>query len=107
MIRRPPRSTLFPYTTLFRSEKSKVRVVELHITAAGFAQLSELFPVDLRDVGVELLEVRVRLVTHCRAAAAQQHGGRRHRLLGGARRVRFHEAEAFDLDRLRVAPLAA
>src|SRR3712207_8978069 len=23
MIRRPPRSTLFPYTTLFRSEKSK------------------------------------------------------------------------------------
>src|SRR5258706_11187458 len=24
MIRRPPRSTLFPYTTLFRSEKSKI-----------------------------------------------------------------------------------
>src|SRR2546430_9603623 len=24
MIRRPPRSTLFPYTTLFRSEKMKV-----------------------------------------------------------------------------------
>src|SRR5687768_17667562 len=23
MIRRPPRSTLFPYTTLFRSEKTK------------------------------------------------------------------------------------
>src|SRR3712207_7568163 len=40
MIRRPPRSTLFPYTTLFRSE----RVVERerrardwadHVTAAG------------------------------------------------------------------------
>src|SRR2546430_9231905 len=26
MIRRPPRSTLFPYTTLFRSEKTIVRV---------------------------------------------------------------------------------
>src|SRR2546430_8080526 len=26
MIRRPPRSTLFPYTTLFRSHRSKTRV---------------------------------------------------------------------------------
>src|SRR2546422_2355829 len=25
MIRRPPRSTLFPYTTLFRSERRRVR----------------------------------------------------------------------------------
>src|SRR6266568_7347373 len=25
MIRRPPRSTLFPYTTLFRSRRSRVR----------------------------------------------------------------------------------
>src|SRR5258708_18722070 len=25
MIRRPPRSTLFPYTTLFRSERSRLR----------------------------------------------------------------------------------
>src|SRR2546429_3523681 len=25
MIRRPPRSTLFPYTTLFRSEQAKAR----------------------------------------------------------------------------------
>src|SRR2546426_6012466 len=29
MIRRPPRSTLFPYTTLFRSER--VRVLRLHV----------------------------------------------------------------------------
>src|SRR5258708_23931189 len=28
MIRRPPRSTLFPYTTLFRSEASKFYVCE-------------------------------------------------------------------------------
>src|SRR3712207_7416023 len=35
MIRRPPRSTLFPYTTLFRSERSSMVV-------AGTAQ-------DLRD----------------------------------------------------------
>src|SRR5260221_9430369 len=30
MIRRPPRSTLFPYTTLFRSDVAQHVVVELH-----------------------------------------------------------------------------
>src|SRR2546430_13493887 len=29
MIRRPPRSTLFPYTTLFRSQRDHRRAVEL------------------------------------------------------------------------------
>src|SRR5690242_21487060 len=33
MIRRPPRSTLFPYTTLFRSERQQV-LVEWNDTAA-------------------------------------------------------------------------
>src|SRR5690349_22594848 len=39
MIRRPPRSTLFPYTTLFRSSTLFGGVVELldGITAAGMA----------------------------------------------------------------------
>src|SRR3712207_7713819 len=37
MIRRPPRSTLFPYTTLFRSEVgvAAVRVQELHPARLG------------------------------------------------------------------------
>src|SRR3989454_4014917 len=30
MIRRPPRSTLFPYTTLFRSQGHRVRAVGVH-----------------------------------------------------------------------------
>src|SRR3712207_8996873 len=30
MIRRPPRSTLFPYTTLFRSARGGKAVVEAH-----------------------------------------------------------------------------
>src|SRR2546425_3838317 len=34
MIRRPPRSTLFPYTTLFRSERAPDRFV--HIVIATF-----------------------------------------------------------------------
>src|SRR2546426_8361898 len=29
MIRRPPRSTLFPYTTLFRSIRNKAKVIRL------------------------------------------------------------------------------
>src|SRR5207249_6420368 len=31
MIRRPPRSTLFPYTTLFRSTMVRREVVSIHI----------------------------------------------------------------------------
>src|SRR3712207_7502684 len=40
MIRRPPRSTLFPYTTLFRSRRQllqlpRVRVIEPHLPSAA------------------------------------------------------------------------
>src|SRR3712207_7633270 len=31
MIRRPPRSTLFPYTTLFRSQRGQDRLELLHL----------------------------------------------------------------------------
>src|SRR5438045_8007217 len=30
MIRRPPRSTLFPYTTLFRSDHERLHLLERH-----------------------------------------------------------------------------
>src|SRR5690348_17442092 len=43
MIRRPPRSTLFPYTTLFRSlimNKQK----KLTFFTAGYSQVSTVFP---------------------------------------------------------------
>src|SRR2546425_8356758 len=42
MIRRPPRSTLFPYTTLFRS------------TAVVIAYASEVFPTKIRSRGTGL-----------------------------------------------------
>src|SRR3712207_9228317 len=32
MIRRPPRSTLFPYTTLFRSDADRARLEQLRTT---------------------------------------------------------------------------
>src|SRR2546430_11346314 len=41
MIRRPPRSTLFPYTTLFRSHlllKGHPRVVEAHVAGHGLRE---------------------------------------------------------------------
>src|SRR3989440_11343200 len=39
MIRRPPRSTLFPYTTLFRSLRARVASALLERAAAGAALL--------------------------------------------------------------------
>src|SRR3712207_8476753 len=35
MIRRPPRSTLFPYTTLFRSERDRAGATEVHGAGVG------------------------------------------------------------------------
>src|SRR5260370_40839920 len=45
MIRRPPRSTLFPYTTLFRSYPVDVptMLVGLHVAAAVFAAILGAF----------------------------------------------------------------
>src|SRR3712207_7743056 len=42
MIRRPPRSTLFPYTTLFRSQKLVEMTVRIKFQLAGF--VAQLFP---------------------------------------------------------------
>src|SRR3712207_9277901 len=37
MIRRPPRSTLFPYTTLFRSADAEVGAVDVRVLADDLA----------------------------------------------------------------------
>src|SRR5260370_12991576 len=45
MIRRPPRSTLFPYTTLFRSAAgSRTPVCRLHRRQLGRLQLRDVVP---------------------------------------------------------------
>src|SRR2546429_1658029 len=41
MIRRPPRSTLFPYTTLFRSERGELRPLPLSESTARRKQADE------------------------------------------------------------------
>src|SRR3712207_8332939 len=43
MIRRPPRSTLFPYTTLFRSEGWQERGVPLHVVIRGIETVFDGF----------------------------------------------------------------
>src|SRR5258708_12025127 len=55
MIRRPPRSTLFPYTTLFRSDftpldPSNVRLYVCGPTVYDFAHIGNARPVVVFDV---------------------------------------------------------
>src|SRR5258708_26330810 len=42
MIRRPPRSTLFPYTTLFRSLLHEVRLLEISLTPVPANPLAQV-----------------------------------------------------------------
>src|SRR2546422_6961221 len=42
MIRRPPRSTLFPYTTLFRSFQNLLRVLQRLIRGDGLERAAEM-----------------------------------------------------------------
>src|SRR2546429_5197970 len=49
MIRRPPRSTLFPYTTLFRSHRIVGGIVLLLNRGATYLGKYEHFPVDKED----------------------------------------------------------
>src|SRR3712207_7934522 len=65
MIRRPPRSTLFPYTTLFRSSAGKSGVVGLTKTLAKeWGQ----FKVNVNAVAFGFVETRL--------TAAKEEGGK-------------------------------
>src|SRR2546427_7884425 len=56
MIRRPPRSTLFPYTTLFRSHLPRERAVRWIATVDGLARRVVVLA-DLRRSGVAIVGV--------------------------------------------------
>src|SRR3712207_3518010 len=47
MIRRPPRSTLFPYTTLFRSKGESSEVVAVEVREQDGVDVGGLYPVPL------------------------------------------------------------
>src|SRR3712207_7429091 len=48
MIRRPPRSTLFPYTTLFRSREDAEDVLQEVFAAAFNAMIADERPINVR-----------------------------------------------------------
>src|SRR5260370_25800684 len=56
MIRRPPRSTLFPYTTLFRSPLSLVQVFECMVEAGLPAGVANLVMGPAQEIADEFLE---------------------------------------------------
>src|SRR3712207_8439395 len=52
MIRRPPRSTLFPYTTLFRSDRRVVGITAAMNSGTGLNILQKAEPDHYFDVGI-------------------------------------------------------
>src|SRR2546427_7332009 len=60
MIRRPPRSTLFPYTTLFRSEYH----VAVHLHEAAVGVVGEARVLGVRDESLHGLVVQPRSEEH-------------------------------------------
>src|SRR2546430_8895631 len=67
MIRRPPRSTLFPYTTLFRSLAGAVRLQDVlrlpaHVERVGRLALHPVGQLERLDAGLQLRVVRPRLL---------------------------------------------
>src|SRR5438132_6696891 len=51
MIRRPPRSTLFPYTTLFRSPGSSDTIENIHVYVDSGTTAQTLFAGVYSDIG--------------------------------------------------------
>src|SRR3712207_7661976 len=83
MIRRPPRSTLFPYTTLFRSRAERLRlapVVDEHVADARDRDRQELPPLVHplteprdREPPHDLLERAVRSEEHTSELQSRQY----------------------------------
>src|SRR3712207_8620332 len=73
MIRRPPRSTLFPYTTLFRSQRDKVLAETRAQLEARERELAET----QTAVQAEDTELRRRLETRVKDAEEQADALRR------------------------------
>src|SRR5690348_17670788 len=82
MIRRPPRSTLFPYTTLFRSqrrEKNAPQRVAERVAEPALERLEDELPVSLRsEEHTSELQSPVHLV--CRLLLEKKKNAQRDRL---------------------------
>src|SRR3712207_8409490 len=75
MIRRPPRSTLFPYTTLFRSRGQLLELLPRHRLGGrrrGDSRRLEQVPVVVEDRGPEVVGERVGLAAE-RQRRSEEH----------------------------------
>src|SRR5258707_5790510 len=71
MIRRPPRSTLFPYTTLFRSAHIVELNVHVPVSAPRDVSVGEVHP-----AGISWTAARARIYCHCVAISLVRLGDR-------------------------------
>src|SRR5258708_29204217 len=72
MIRRPPRSTLFPYTTLFRSLSGMLRPDAGSIRVNG-AEVSIVSPRDALRLGIGTVYQHSTLIPRRRASRSEEH----------------------------------
>src|SRR5437899_6748054 len=63
MIRRPPRSTLFPYTTLFRSSFLDLNTGDLRV--AGFGNIGSNFNVDRKSTRLNSSHLGISYAVFC------------------------------------------
>src|SRR3712207_8340348 len=58
MIRRPPRSTLFPYTTLFRSREAHEQAQDVERVRAAWGRATAPRVLEHADVALEIMLLR-------------------------------------------------
>src|SRR5947209_13715503 len=68
MKRRPPRFTLFPYTTLFRSRQPQYRRVSLHVALNGFVRSGGRYE-EFSNLRRILVHINLRGVKPCTGSA--------------------------------------
>src|SRR5256885_11111529 len=65
MIRRPPRSTLFPYTTLFRSVRAHHRQHQVHVVFTGLAAGRALAQIDRKSTRLNSSHLVISYAVFC------------------------------------------
>src|SRR5262245_64994393 len=69
MIRRPPRSTLFPYTTLFRSGRALAARAGVQARMIEYAAIPKL----MQDASADAWDVAVVAIDPARRARSEEH----------------------------------
>src|SRR2546430_4124310 len=65
MIRRPPRSTLFPYTTLFRSLYARLVPVEQHLSGELGTYAAQPIPTDRKSTRLNSSHSQISYAVFC------------------------------------------